>query len=54
MENFQQEQRIIDAGGLDLMLIGLGADGIFAEHAQYHHFKMKPTMTVTGSELCLF
>ena len=31
VENFQQqEQRIADAGGLDLMLIGLGADGHFA------------------------
>ena len=30
VENFQQqEQRIADAGGLDLMLIGLGADGHF-------------------------
>jgi 6-phosphogluconolactonase/glucosamine-6-phosphate isomerase/deaminase len=30
VENFQQqEQRIADAGGLDLMLIGLGADAIY-------------------------
>ena len=52
VENFQQqEQRIADAGGLDLMLIGLEQMVILREHAHYHSFKNETyQVTVTGSE----
>ncbi|MGH2242796.1 glucosamine-6-phosphate deaminase, partial [Enterococcus faecalis] len=53
VENFQQqEQRIADAGGLDLMLIGLGADGHFCGNMPTTtHFKNETyQVTVTDSE----
>ena len=53
VENFQQqEQRIADAGGLDLMLIGLGADGHFCGNMPTTtHFKNETyQVPVTGSE----
>ena len=43
VENFQQqEQRIADAGGLDLMLIGLEQMVIFGNMPTTTHFKTKP------------